>query len=89
MRRSGPAGRAGDRHWRGGARLAESRALVFRAMSLLVDRGAGSLTPMRALLWFTRSAVVLAVPLPPQASAGPAGSRYAPPGAGASSARTR
>ncbi|MFF4508898.1 hypothetical protein [Streptomyces sp. NPDC001401] len=70
MRRSGPAGSAGDRHWRGSARLAVSCALVFCAMSLLVDWDAGSLTPLRTLLWSTLSATVFAILLPPRVSAG-------------------
>ncbi|MGW7406601.1 hypothetical protein ACWGI9_23220 [Streptomyces sp. NPDC054833] len=71
MQRSGPAGSAGDRHWRGSARLAVSCALAFCAMSILVDWDAGSLTPLRALLWVTLSAAVCAVLLPPRVTAGP------------------
>ncbi|MFF4567777.1 hypothetical protein [Streptomyces sp. NPDC001435] len=71
MRRSGSTGPAGDRHWRGSARLAVSCALVFCAMSFLVDWDAGSLTPLRALLWVTLSAAVGAVLLPQRVSAGP------------------
>ncbi|GHD91073.1 hypothetical protein GCM10010508_38320 [Streptomyces naganishii JCM 4654] len=71
MRRSGPPGPAGDRHWRGSARLAVSCALIFCALSLLVDWDAGSLTPLRALLWATLSAAVCAVLLPQRVSAGP------------------
>ncbi|MFJ9559394.1 hypothetical protein ACIRQQ_05045 [Streptomyces fuscichromogenes] len=71
MRRSGPAGSAGDRHWRGSARLAVSCALVFCAMSVVVDWDAGSLSPLRALLWITLSAAVCAVLLPPWVTAGP------------------
>jgi hypothetical protein len=71
MRRSGPPGSAGDRHWRGSARLALSCALVFCALCLLVDWDAGSLTPARALLWVTLSAAVCAVLLPQRVSAGP------------------
>ena len=64
-------GSAGDRHWLGRARLAASCALLFCTMSLLVDWDAGSLTPLRALLWVTLSATVCAVLLPPRVSAGP------------------
>jgi hypothetical protein len=71
MRRSGPAGPAGDRHWRGSARLAVGCALLFCAMSLLVDWDAGSLTPVRALLWVSLSAAACAVLLPQRVSAGP------------------
>ncbi|WP_225830037.1 hypothetical protein [Streptomyces sp. NK08204] len=71
MRRSGPPGSAGDRHWRGSARLAVSCALLFCALSLLVDWDADTLTPLRALLWFTLSAAVCAVLLPQRVSAGP------------------
>ncbi|MEU6769829.1 hypothetical protein [Streptomyces sp. NPDC046759] len=71
MRRSRPPGSAGDRHWRGSARLAVSCALVFCTMSLLVDWDAGSLTPLRALLWSTLSTAVCAVLLPQRVSAGP------------------
>ncbi|WP_405468178.1 hypothetical protein [Streptomyces canus] len=62
---------AGDRHWRGSARLAVICALVFCALSLLVDWDAGTLTLLRALLWLTLSATVFAVLLPPQVTAGP------------------
>ncbi|WP_369226095.1 hypothetical protein AB5J52_35270 [Streptomyces sp. R39] len=71
MRRSGPAGSAGDRHWRGSARLAVCCALMFDAMSVTVDWDAGSLSPLRALLWVTLSAAVCAVLLPPRVTAGP------------------
>ncbi|MET8801250.1 hypothetical protein [Streptomyces sp. NPDC004546] len=71
MRRSGPPGPAGDRHWRGSARLALTCALLFCALSLLVDWDAGGLTPLRALLWVTLSAAVCAVLLPQRVSAGP------------------
>ncbi|KUM93034.1 hypothetical protein AQI88_28325 [Streptomyces cellostaticus] len=71
MRRSRPAGPAGDRHWRGSARLAVGCALAFCAVSLLVDWDAGSLTPLRAVLWVTLSAVVGTVLLPQRVSAGP------------------
>ncbi|MFF7308897.1 hypothetical protein [Streptomyces sp. NPDC008137] len=71
MERSSPAAPAGDRHWRDGARLAVSCALVFCAMCLLVDWDGGSLTLLRALLWGVLSATVLGVLLPPQVSAGP------------------
>ncbi|MGJ5754380.1 hypothetical protein FB563_2550 [Streptomyces puniciscabiei] len=70
MRRSGPPGSAGDRHWRGSARLAFTCALAFCALSLLVDWDAGSLTPLRALLWIALSAAVGAVLLPQRVSAG-------------------
>ena len=71
MERSGPAAPAGDRHWRGSARLAVGCALMFCAMSVLVDWDAGSLTPLRTLLWVTLSAVVCALLLPPRVTAGP------------------
>ncbi|MFI9804612.1 hypothetical protein ACIHEJ_09615 [Streptomyces sp. NPDC052301] len=71
MQRNGPTGPAGDRHWRGSARLAVSCALLFCAMALLVDWDAGSLTPLRALLWVILTAAVGAVLLPPLVSAGP------------------
>ncbi|WEO93185.1 hypothetical protein A6P39_003460 [Streptomyces sp. FXJ1.172] len=71
MRRSGPPGSAGDRHWSGSARLALSCALLFCVLSLLVDWDAGSLDPLRALLWITLSAAVGTVLLPHRVSAGP------------------
>ncbi|GHI06053.1 hypothetical protein Scel_43740 [Streptomyces cellostaticus] len=46
-------------------------ALAFCAVSLLVDWDAGSLTPLRAVLWVTLSAVVGTVLLPQRVSAGP------------------
>ena len=71
MQWSGPAGSAGDRHWRGSARLAVGCALLFCAMALLTDWDAGSLTPLRALLWVTLSTALFAILLPPRVSAGP------------------
>nr|WSY50547.1 hypothetical protein OG999_10715 [Streptomyces sp. NBC_00886] len=71
MRHNRPVIQAGDRHWRGSARLAVSCALLFCAMSLLVDWDAGSLTPLRALLWVAMSAAVCVVLLPQRVSAGP------------------
>ncbi|MBB3078854.1 hypothetical protein [Streptomyces violarus] len=71
MERSSPTAPVGDCHWRDGARLAVSWALVFCAMCLLVDWDGGSLTPLRALLWGVLSATVFSVLLPPQVSAGP------------------
>ncbi|MFI6352255.1 hypothetical protein ACIBJF_06215 [Streptomyces sp. NPDC050743] len=71
MRRSGPPGSAGDRHWRGSARFAVSCALLFCALCLLVDWDARSLTVPRALLWVTLSAAVCGVLLPQRVSAGP------------------
>ncbi|MEU0206296.1 hypothetical protein [Streptomyces canus] len=62
---------AGDRHWRGNARLAAICALVFCALSLLVDWDGGTVTLLRALLWLTLSVTVFAVLLPPQVTAGP------------------
>lgn len=70
QRSSGPLGPAGDHHWRGSARLALTCALAFCAMALLVDWDAGSLTPLRAMLWITLSAVLLAVLLPHRVTAG-------------------
>ncbi|OIJ69745.1 hypothetical protein [Streptomyces mangrovisoli] len=71
MTRNGPAAQTADRHWRASLRLATSCALAFCVMALLVDWDAGSLTPVRALLWSTLSAAVWAVLLPPRVSAGP------------------
>ncbi|WP_416960978.1 hypothetical protein [Streptomyces sp. Agncl-13] len=71
MRHSRPVVQASDRHWRGSARLAVNCALLFCAMSLLVDWDAGSLTPLRALLWVTMSAAVCVVLIPQRVSAGP------------------
>ncbi|MFF7970774.1 hypothetical protein [Streptomyces sp. NPDC007905] len=71
MRRSGRAAPAGDRHWRGKARLALNCALAFFALCLLVDWDAGSLTPLRALLWAALSARVFIVLLPHRVTAGP------------------
>ncbi|MEU6541447.1 hypothetical protein [Streptomyces sp. NPDC047000] len=71
MQRREPAAPAGDRHWSSSARLAVTCALLFCAMSLLVDWDAGSLTPLRTLLWCALSATVCTVLLPPQVSAGP------------------
>ncbi|MFG2800784.1 hypothetical protein [Streptomyces pseudovenezuelae] len=62
--------RAGDRHWRGSARLAVSCAALFAAMSLLVDWDAGSLSPPRVLLWLGMSGALFVVLLPPRVTAG-------------------
>ncbi|MFF4253450.1 hypothetical protein ACFY1L_19805 [Streptomyces sp. NPDC001663] len=71
MRGSRPTDRVGDRHWSGGVRLAACCALVFCAMTMLVDWDAETLTPARALLWLTLSAAVFTVLLPPRVTAGP------------------
>ncbi|WP_416986217.1 hypothetical protein [Streptomyces sp. T028] len=71
MTRTDPRAPAGDRHWRGSARLAATCTLVFCTLSLLVDWDAGSLTLPRALLWLTLSATLFAVLLPHRVSAGP------------------
>ncbi|MCX5420919.1 hypothetical protein [Streptomyces sp. NBC_00078] len=71
MGRSGPLDLAGDRHWRGSARFAVGCALIFCAMTLLVDWDADTLSPLRALLWITLSAAVFTVLLPHRVSAGP------------------
>lgn len=71
MRRSDDRwARAGDRHWRGGARLAASCATLFGAMSLLVDWDAGTLTTARALLWLGLSVAVFTILLPARVTAG-------------------
>ncbi|AZP15196.1 hypothetical protein EJC51_03180 [Streptomyces aquilus] len=62
--------RTGDRHWRGGARLATGCAALFGAMSLLVDWDADSLSPLRAVLWLGLSAALFVVLLPPRVTAG-------------------
>ncbi|MER6535644.1 hypothetical protein ACWDE0_17530 [Streptomyces sp. 900105755] len=67
-----PGGRAaGDRTWRGGARLAVGSALGFGGLTFAVDWDAGTLTPARALLWVTLSAAILVVLLPARVTAGP------------------
>jgi hypothetical protein len=71
MQQSGPPAPADDRHWCGSARFAVSCASVFCAMSLLVAWDAGSLTPLRALLWIALSTAVFAVLLPNRVTAGP------------------
>ncbi|MFC8520888.1 hypothetical protein [Streptomyces sp. NPDC057257] len=71
MRRSTPPTPAGDRHWRGSARLAACCGAAFFAMTLLVDWDARTLTPARALLWLALSAAVFTVLLPPRVTAGP------------------
>ena len=71
MQRSGMPDHTGDRHWRGGARLAAGCALAFGVMTVLVDWDAGTLTPARALLWLALAAGVFAVLLPHRVTAGP------------------
>ncbi|MFI6251558.1 hypothetical protein [Streptomyces sp. NPDC051016] len=68
-RRRGRA--AGDRTWRGSARLAVGAALGFGGLTFLVDWDAGTLSPARALLWLTLSAVILSMLLPARVTAGP------------------
>ncbi|MFG2969002.1 hypothetical protein ACGFZS_37610 [Streptomyces sp. NPDC048288] len=68
-RRRGRA--AGDRTWRGSARLAVGAALGFGGLTFLVDWDAGTLSPARALLWITLSAVILSMLLPARVTAGP------------------
>ncbi len=66
-----PAAPERDRRWPGSARFAIGCGLLFCAMSLLVDWDAGTLTPLRALLWSGLSVALFAVLLPPQVSSGP------------------
>jgi hypothetical protein len=68
---SGPLGPAGDRHWRGGARLAVVSALAFCGLAVLLDWSAGTLTAPRAVLWITLSVAVCTVLLPHRVTAGP------------------
>ncbi|MET9084187.1 hypothetical protein ABZX77_20290 [Streptomyces sp. NPDC004237] len=68
-RRRGRA--AGDRTWRGSARLAVGAALGFGGLTFLVDWDAGTLSPARALLWITLSAAILSMLLPARVTAGP------------------
>ncbi|MCX4460898.1 hypothetical protein OOK58_52720 [Streptomyces sp. NBC_01728] len=70
MQRSGPVSPAGDRHWRGSARLAVGCALAFGTLSALVDWDAGTLTAPRAALWSALSVAVFAVLLPQRVTAG-------------------
>ncbi|MGW2962128.1 hypothetical protein ACWDGI_27200 [Streptomyces sp. NPDC001220] len=62
---------AGDRTWRGSARLAVGCALGFGGLTLVVDWDAGTLTPGRALLWVSLSAAILVILLPARVTAGP------------------
>ncbi|MEV7319494.1 hypothetical protein [Streptomyces sp. NPDC093970] len=68
-RRGGRA--AGDRTWRGSARLAVGCALGFGGLTFAVDWDAGTLTPPRALLWGFLSAAILVMLLPARVTAGP------------------
>ncbi|MFC8429638.1 hypothetical protein [Streptomyces sp. NPDC057253] len=61
---------AGDRQWRGSARLAAGCAALFGALSLLVDWDAGSLSPLRTLLWLGMAAALFMVLLPARVTAG-------------------
>ncbi|TQJ52904.1 hypothetical protein OHU34_28455 [Streptomyces sp. NBC_00080] len=70
MTRTDPWAAAGDRHWRGSARLAATCALAFCALSLLVDWDAETLTLPRAVLWLTMSVIVFTVLLPHRVTAG-------------------
>ncbi|MFF9274578.1 hypothetical protein [Streptomyces griseosporeus] len=68
---SGAPAPAGDRQWRGSARLAAVCALLLCSVTLLADWGAGTLTPPRALLWTALSAALFHILLPPRVTAGP------------------
>jgi hypothetical protein len=61
---------AGDRHWRGSARLAVGCALAFGTLSALVDWDADTLTAPRAAIWSALSLAVFAVLLPQRVTAG-------------------
>lgn len=69
--RRGRGRAAGDRTWRGSARLAVGAALGFGGLTFLVDWDAGTLSPARALLWITLSAAILGMLLPARVTAGP------------------
>lgn len=62
--------RTGDRHWRGSVRYASWCTVAFFALTMLLDWGAGTLTPVRAGLWTGLAALVFAVLLPPRVTAG-------------------
>jgi hypothetical protein len=61
---------ATDRHWRGAAGCALGCALALTGLTTLLDWGAGTLTPPRALLWLGLGAALFAVLLPPRLTAG-------------------
>lgn len=61
---------AGDRHWRGSARLAVAYALVFGTLATLTDWEAGSLTPGRAALWLGLATAIGLLLMPPRVAAG-------------------
>lgn len=71
MRPRGAPTPTGDRHWQGSARFATACTLTFATLTLVVDWETGTLTTIRALLWLTLSATVLAVLLPQRVTAGP------------------
>lgn len=56
--------RSGDRRWRSQARSGAGCALLFLALTLLVDGEAGTLTAPRALLWTALAGVLLTVLVP-------------------------
>ncbi|MPY36471.1 hypothetical protein FNH09_36185 [Streptomyces adustus] len=60
----------GDRHWHSGVRYAVGCALALCGLTFLLDWGAGTLTPARALLWPALSAVLLLALLPQRVTAG-------------------
>jgi hypothetical protein len=62
--------RTGDRYWRGSARFALWCTLAFFMLAMLLDQGAGTLTPVRAGLWTGLAALSLVVLLPPRVTAG-------------------
>lgn len=60
-----------DRTWAGEARTAVGCAAVLLGMLLLIDTGAGTLTPWRIALWAGLAALLLLVLWPARVSAGP------------------
>lgn len=69
LRTAPPA--AYDRTWAGEARSAVGCAAVLLGLLLLIDTGAGTLTPWRAALWTGLAVLLLLVLWPARVSAGP------------------
>ncbi|MET9255065.1 hypothetical protein [Streptomyces sp. NPDC003717] len=71
MQRRDPFSPVADREWPAAARLTAGCALLFCGTTVAVDRCAGSLDPLRAILWIALSCALGAVLLPPRVTAAP------------------
>ncbi|MGW7367568.1 hypothetical protein ACWGI8_30145 [Streptomyces sp. NPDC054841] len=59
-----------DAHWAANARSAVGCGALLLGLLLLIDTGAGTLTPVRTLLWVALTMLLFVVLLPPRLTAG-------------------